>query len=145
VGEEPPFENRPSKFGEVHYTPAAQEDLPAHIQTVFGKLLVPEMAHMDDAQIMVKAFGASGGLVVIWGYAAIYGAYSAYGFETDLPGYLPVGSDGGGKLLTVHADGLFSLEAGDLDPVERVFLAPSLKQFLKTGKNLMLFLDHYLE
>ena len=113
----------------------------AHLEK-YRHAILPEMEIYKNIQISM-AGQPSGALLVLLGMSEIKEAYGRYDFHNYLPNYLPVGTDGGGKVLTLSADGLFAFEWGDLDPLERVSISNSLKSFLKTADNADIFFGHY--
>jgi|GEM_PF-3024231 len=110
---------------------------------VYSDRLLTDTADFSRVEFSVPRI-ASGAMVMLFGFEEMLKTYDGYDFAKYLADYLPVGDDGGGRVLTVCKDGVFSFDYGDLDPKERDFIADDLMTFLTKAQNLDVFLQDYL-
>lgn len=72
----------------------------------------------------------------IWTANEILEIDDAYGVSRAIPGAVPIGSDGGGKLIVMRGEALFSVGYGALAESSLRPLAASLGSFLKNPEPL---------
>ena len=72
----------------------------------------------------------------IWPAGEILEIDDAYGVSKALPGAVPIGSDGGGKLIVMRGEAVFSVGYGALAESSLHPLAASLEEFLRNPEPL---------
>ena len=86
---------------------------------------------------------AGGQYIRIWRPSGCVEMDEAYGIRRRIPGAVPIGDDGGGRVIFYqpdkHGSGLYHVGYGNLDPVDAIWIAPTLADFLTKGTGIESF------
>lgn len=112
---------------------AASPDDISNLQSCFGNIPHEYLALVcESTEIELQHVG--GQYVRIWGPTGCIEMNEGYGIGRRLPGAIPIGDDGGGRVIFYgdghFGPGLYHLGYGNLDRDDAIWIAPSLRHFL---------------